>query len=338
MFAIRDQGLLNVAFLATLPNDRDSLASFYESIQEKLVEVFKNENLTPMKRGGHAAASRIYRGSRQLSELINDEDLATILGKDQSLPLWAANAPQRNQEADNFLSLLGISKWDEKNLIRELSEQPNLVKTWLKDKSDEWHQEFYALLGDFLSNTYRPHAFAYSEYSEHKYRGLYRDCKDELSNLPTVRLRDGATYKKGKDCYFSSDDMEHAGKFSCVAKGVYSSGKNKNQQEKARNFLEEIGVREVGEKERIDLLLETFYQDHESTELTDEQHLKHINDFIKWWRKGNDTSKFKYYTIFRIEGKDDLHKPTECFLDLPFEDTGLDALFGCSEIPLEKKN
>ena len=236
MFAIRDQGLLNVAFLATLPNDRDSLASFYESIQEKLVEVFKNENLTPMKRGGHAAASRIYRGSRQLSELINDEDLATILGKDQSLPLWAANAPQRNQEADNFLSLLGISKWDEKNLIRELSEQPNLVKTWLKDKSDEWHQEFYALLGDFLSNTYRPHAFAYSEYSEHKYRGLYRDCKDELSNLPTVRLSDGATYKKGKDCYFSSDDMEHAGKISCVAKGVYSSGKNKNQQEKARNF------------------------------------------------------------------------------------------------------
>ena len=328
MFAIRDQGLLDVAFLAVLPNDGDNRSSFNQPIQEKLVEVFKNEKLTPMKRGGHAAASGIYQGSRQLSELINDEDLATILGKDQSLPLWAANAPQRDQEANNFLFLLEISKWGEENLIRELSEQPDLVKTWLKDKSDEWHQEFYALLGDFC--TCPPHA---SEYSKSR----YRDRKDELANLPIVRLSDGATYKKGKDCKFPSDDVEHYERFSRVAKGVYSSGKNKDQQEEARKFLEEIGVREVGEKERIDLLLETFYQNSKSTEITNEQHLNHITDFIKWGEKGNDTSKFKYHTIFRVEGKDDFHKPIDCFLDLPFEDTGLEALFGCSEIPLKNQ-
>ena len=321
MFAIRDQGLLDVAFLAVLPNDGDNRSSFNQPIQEKLVEVFKNEKLTPMKSGGHAAASGIYQGDTQLSDLISDKDLATILGKNCSLPLWAANDPQ-NQWEDNFLSLLEIPKWDEKDLVNELSNQPDLVMRWLKKKSYKWHQEFYALLGDFLSNTYRV---------------LYRRYKDELSNLPIVRLSDGATYKKGKGCYFPSDDIEHDEKFPRVAKGVYSSGKNEDQQKKARKFLEEIDVSEVGEKERIDLLLETFYRNSKSAEPTDEQHLEHISDFIKWWKEGNYTIKFESYAIFRIEEKDDFHKPIECFLDLPFEDTGLEALFGCPEIPLKNQ-
>ena len=76
MIDIRDQGLLDVAFLATLPNNRDSLTSFYQPFQDKLVGIFQNQNLTPMKRGDHAAASGIFRGSAQLSELINDDDLA----------------------------------------------------------------------------------------------------------------------------------------------------------------------------------------------------------------------------------------------------------------------
>lgn len=329
MFAIRDQGLLDVAFLATLPNNRDPLDDFYKPIQEKLVEVFKNKKLTPMKRGGHAAASGIYRGGARLSSRISDKDLAIILGKNLSLPLWAANAPQRNQEADNFLSSLGISEWDEKDLVSELSNQPDLVLRWLKKKSYKWHQEFYALLGDFLSNTHRSYTY--------QYRDLYRNLKHELSNLSIVRLSDGVTYKKGRDCHFPSDDAEYDKKLSCVDKHVYSYGKNKNQQEKAREFLGEIGVNEIGEKERIDLLLETFYQDNKSVELTDEQHLKHISDFIKWWKEGNYTIKFESHAIFRVEGKDDFHKPIECFLDLPFEDTGLEALFGCSEILLKNQ-
>ena len=330
MFAIHDQGLLDVAFLAVLPNDGDDLLPFYQPIQEKLVEVFNNEKLTPMRRGGHAAASGIYRyrGNARLPNLISDKDLATILGKNNSLPLWTANA-LRNQREDNFLSLLEIPEWDEENLIRELSEQPDLIKTWLKDKSDEWHQKFYALLGDFLSNTHRSYTY--------QYRDLYRNRKYELSNLSIVRLSDGVTYKKGRDCHFPSDDVEYDKKLSCVDKHVYSSGKNKNQQEKAREFLGEIGVNEIGEKERIDLLLETFYQDNKSVELTDEQHLKHISDFIKWWKEGNYTIEFKSYAIFRVEGKDDFYKPIECFLDLPFEDTGLEALFGCSEISLKNQ-
>jgi len=325
---LRQKGLLTTKFLAVLPNKSDKLRKFYKPIRDRIIDLFNNEKLTPMKRGGHAAAIGIYQGSSPLSRLISNKDLATILGKDLSLPLWAANAPQRNQDADNFLSSLEISKWDEKDLIKELSDQPDLIDTWLKDKSDKWHQEFYALLGDFCT----PQQYS-SEYSKLR----YRDRKDKLASLTIVRLSDGTAYKKGKDCYFPNDDVEHDEKFSRVAKGVYSSGKNKDHQEKARKFLEDIGVNKIGEKERIDLLLETFYQNSKSAKINNEQHLNHITDFIKWWEKGNDTNKFKYYTIFRVERKDGFHKPIECFLDLPFEDTGLEALFRCSEIPLEKQ-
>ena len=307
MTSIRDQELLDVAFLATLPNDRDSLAPFYEPIQEKLVEVFKNESLTPMKRGGHAAASGIYQGSRQLSGLINDEDLATILGKDPSLPLWATNAPQRNQEADNFLSLLGISRWDEKDLIRELSEQPDLVKTWLKDKSDEWHQEFYALLGDFLSNR----SYMYT---------------DDLSNLSIVRISDGTTYKKGEDCHFPSDDVEHDEKFPRVAKGVYSSGKDE-QQKKARGFLENIGVSEVEESDRVKAILEQRYVKG-TINLRKQHHEEDLKRFITLIEdRPNQNKLFKDYFIFEL---DDEHWGMPCahvFVDHPYLDTGLRAYY-----------
>ena len=322
MFAIRDQGLLDVAFLATLPNNRDSLDDFYKPIQEKLVKVFKNEKLTPMKRGGHAAASEIYRyrGNARLSNLISDKDLATILGKNHSLPLWAANAPQRNQKADNFLSSLGISEWSEEDLIKELSEQPDLVKTWLKDKSDEWHQEFYALLGDFC--TCPPYA---SEYSKPK----YRDRKEKLSNLPIVRLSDGATYKKGKDCYFPSDDVEHDEEFPRVAKDIYSSGKNENQQEKARKFLKEIGVDEVGEVHQVEAILKERYGKGAICGQHHEQDMKRFIALIE--NQPSQEFLFKDYFIFKIDknlnNKTWWAKPSIVFLDSPYYDTELRAYY-----------
>ncbi len=82
MHAIRDKGLLDVEFLAILPNNQDKLLPFYQPIQERLIEEFKKEQLVPMKQGEHAAASKCYRGSKNskdLSDLIQDEDLAMLL-------------------------------------------------------------------------------------------------------------------------------------------------------------------------------------------------------------------------------------------------------------------
>ena len=315
---IRKKGLLTTKFLAVLPNGGDKLRDFYKSIMDRLVDLFNNEKLTPMKRGGHAPASGIYRGSRQLSELINDEDLATILGKDPSLPLWAANAPQRNQEVDNFLSLLEISEWKEEDLVSELSNQPDLVMRWLKKKSYKWHQEFYALLGDFCTCP----RYA-SEYSKPK----YRDRKEELSNLPIVLISDGTTYKKGKECYFPSDDVEHDEKFPRVAKRVfYLYKKNETQQEKARKFLEDIGVDEVGEVHQVEAILKQRYIKG-TIEHRKPYHKRDMEKFIAFVEKEPDKATlFKEYYVFEINKEGEWwHIPTAIFLDSPYRNTGLKA-------------
>ena len=65
-----------------------------------------------MKQGEHAAASECYRGTRALSELINDKDLAVLLGKEGSPQLWIANPTQLDSSPeDNFLKMLDISEW-----------------------------------------------------------------------------------------------------------------------------------------------------------------------------------------------------------------------------------
>ena len=238
MHAIRDQGLLDVRFLATLPNCKDNLSLFCDPIRERLIEEFNQAKLTSMKQGGHAPASGCYRGRRDLSDLIDDEDLATLLGKCCSQPLWIANPQQKNQQDDNFLSMLGISEWTIEDLVEALKTFEDITK-WLEKKSNAWHQKLYAFLGDFLSS-----ARSNSD-------SAFQECKDQLSSLCFVRCND-KNYRIGNECRFSNDDMEsdppkggtQENGFHFVAKGVYSYGRNKSQQEKARRFLDEIGVSE----------------------------------------------------------------------------------------------
>ena len=231
MHSIRDQGLLDMRFLATLPNNKDDLSSFYNPIRERLIEEFKQKKLTPMKQKGHAPALECYRGQKKLPDLINDKDLATLLGKCCSQPLWIANPQQKNQRADNFLSMLRIPTWTITNLVEVLETFEDVTK-WLNEKSEAWHQKLYAFLGDFLSSSD-------SAFQERKY---------QLSKLCIVRCND-KTYKIGSECRFPNDDTKsdpptQEKGFYYVAKGVYSYGKNKSQQEKAHRFLDEIGVSE----------------------------------------------------------------------------------------------
>ena len=300
---IKERGLLTVQFLGVLPNDGDNLRPFFLPVLEQLVDVFKKEKLTPMKRGDHAVASGIYRyrGSRQLPDLVNDKDLAKILGKDSAQPLWVANA-QRNQGDDKFLSLLQIDEWNEENLVRRLTDQPELMETWLKSKPEEWHQEFYALLGE-LSRRRSYHL-------------------NMLRNLEIVRLSDG-TYSKGKDCYFPSDDDVHDDKFSQVAKGVYSSGTNKDQKENARQFLEGIGVSEVGEEDRINGILKQRYS--KNSIFPKPQDLKRFIDFAE--KEPDRAGLFKNYYIFELDDARWGIAGDHVFVDRPYLDTGLRAYY-----------
>lgn len=303
MTTIRDQGLLTVGFLATLPNYRDNLSSFYKPILDSLIRAFQSEKLTPMKQGGHAPASKIFRGPVQLSNLISDGDLATILGEGFLPPLWVANPQQRNQREDSFLSSLEIKEWTTENLVNNLNSQPNLIENWLAVKSDEWHQGLYALLGEYLAHSFN----------------------QSLKKLRIIRISDG-TYRIGKNCFFPGDGIDHDDLMPRVAKGVYTSGKNEQQQKKAKEFLEEVGVREVGEVEKIEAILRKYYIDG-AEKPDDKTYARHLESFIFLVEKDPSHAKmFGDYFIFKIIDKK-WRKPSQVYLDSPFFDTGLNTYY-----------
>ena len=326
MHTIRDRGMLDVEFLATLPNSTDSLDPRYLPIQKRLIEEFNSEKLTPMKqRTKHAAASRCYRSRRRdLSDLIDDRDLAILLGKDRDLPLWIANPPRLDSSPeDNFLSMLAISQWTIEDLIVKLNSRSYRVREWLKEKSDEWHQNLYVLLGDFLLRApSSPLCMA-------------RERKEKLSNLRIVRCSDGE-HRTGTECYFLDNDVESELKkkstqteeFHYVAKGVYSSGQNENQQKKSHNFLEEIGVRDLDEAERIKAILRQRYKD-QYTEISPKLHEEDMKRFIALVEKEPDkVSLFEGYRIFKTSDRGTFdegwyHNASRVFLDLPYFETGL---------------
>ena len=311
MTAIRDQGLLTVGFLSTLPNERDNLSNFYEPIMTAIVEAFKNEELTPMKQGGHAAARGIYRGPAQLSNLITDDDLAKILGEDYFPPMWVANPPQRNQREDNFLSMLDIGDWEVKDLLQHLTERHNTIYDVISDKPDAWHQRLYAILEDYLSS--------YGDYS-------IKRCYGDLTRLPIIRLQKGG-YSIGSNCYFTGEKNDYDEVMARVAKEVYSSGRSGEQKQKARKFLSRLGVREVGEVEQIEVLLKTRYSDEAVKRKEFKPDLKDMKRFVRIASKDSSCiPMFKDYHIFFLEG-DKWGKPSQVYLDKPYIDTCLSAYF-----------
>lgn len=302
MTTIRDRGLLTVRFLATLPNDQDNLSPFYKPVMDRLVEEFNNEKLVPMKQGGHAPAKDAFRRPARLSDLIADKDLATILGEGHSPPLWIENPPQLNQREARFLSMseLEITPWTVSSLVDELSKESETIMKWLKGKTYEWHQRLYVLL----------------------LNGSERTWPGEILNLRIVRCSD-KEYRKGKDCFFPSDGVEHDKAMPRVAKGLYASGKDENQRDKVREFLKKIGVREVGEKERIEAILRDRYGNNEgfAPKIKD---IKHFIDFVE--QHSEQAYIFKSYYIFKLtDGK--WGEPSEVYLDSPFYETGLSAYY-----------
>ena len=357
MSAIRGRGLLNVEFLAVLPNDMDNLSIDYLPIQEQLIKAFNNEKLTPMKEGGHAAASGIYRGESQLSNLIQDEDLARLIGKSKSAPLWVAepqvsrkrnergqfipdiNAQRQNERISNFLTMLNISEWETENLVMVLDTQSDMIIDWLWEKSDEWHQRLYVLLGIFLSS-----APSYPIYVAH-------ERKDKLLPLSIVRCKD-SSYRTGGQCHFPTDDLksdgdllnvvtgieeenqssiqeddEHKEEFHYVAKGVYSSGQNKDQQEKAREFLKAIGVREVDEAAQVQLILRQRYVKG-TINLRKPHHKRDLERFIALVDKEPDkASLFNHYYVFELDNGHWGQPSNHVFVDSPYLNTGLKTYY-----------
>jgi hypothetical protein len=315
--AIRDQGWLNMSFLAVLPNKRDDLAKFYEPIRLAIVDAFKNQSLTPSKSGTHLASTALYRGANKISDVISDDDLSKLTSYD--IPLWAANAPQRNQREDNFLDSLEIDKWDFEQLSAIFkTANKEKIESWLTEKQDDWMMSFYELLVEA------------KEIHDKRQPSWQKIVWDGLS-FPLVRVESeqGVKHIIGNQAYFAPEDKNilPSADIDIVKRTVYSEGKaNDEINQPVKMFLEKIGVKPFDAKAAIELRLKRYQSPPKQV---DNEYYEDIKQFINYWAK-NREEKTLFQAVTFLLGKTNnklyWQKATDICLDSPFIETGLAEL------------
>ena len=317
---IRDNGLLTAEFLAVLPNQHEQIPPRYEAIREAIIGAMNTQPLTPTHTKGHAPAKDLLQAKASLKDLLGEEDIENLIDYDNKPPRWSVGATQKNTNIDRFLGSLAMTDWGMDEFVELIAEKTREARsfyppyhasqpdqnfiTWLGSKPAEWHQQFYALL-----------------FTELAPQGdLYR-----LKKCRIVRRSD-SSYSTGDKTFFSSETIEHDEVLPRVDAAVYGSGKSKVQQSNARKFLEEMGVRIVGEAEQIEVVLEERYTE-EAKNPDARTYLRDFKRFITLVEKEPERAKlFKDYYIF--DCGDQWCKPSEVYLDAPYFPSGLGAYYG----------
>ncbi|MEI7733297.1 MAG: hypothetical protein WCO56_27245 [Verrucomicrobiota bacterium] len=326
---VRQLDLLTGEFLAVLPNPQDPLPPRYQPIRTAIINEMNNQPLTPTYSKSHAPAKNLRQAKASLKELLSSGDLAFLSGQGGQPLNWAIAAAQKNSNADRFLAGLAITGWGIDKFIECLTQKASVASQstfaysfirsgpdpafmkWLSEKSMEWHQGLYGLLFDHLA--------ADPDQLEIHF--------EKLKNLQIARLSN-ASYSLGSKCFFPDNDMQHDEVLPRVDVRLYTSGNNNKQQEAAHKFLKVIiGVREVGEAERIEAVLRERYG---AASLKPDR-----NDLARWIalveKDPEKAAIFKPYCIFeRKDGK--WTQPKHVFLDDPFEHTELSVYYNAYKL------
>ncbi len=303
LLKIRDLGFLTPEFLAVLPNDHDDIPERYLCICTSIVEAMNNKPLTPTYANSHAPAKYLLQGETALKTLLTQQDLKCLVNYDEITPKWAIEVNKDGNNTERFLSNLEIKHWNIRSFLQVLEVSESQFLNWMACKSLSWHQNLYALLYRELRNNY---------------------YFSSIKQLPLVRLSTGE-YRRGNECFFPTDEVIDDTLLPRVAKGVYNSGKNVDEQKHARLFLEAIGVSKVGEAEQINALLKQRYQ-HGNICPRIEDIFRFI-DLLK--KEPTKKSLFNDYYIFSLDNGN-WGKPVAVYLDMPFLDTGLSAYYAAT--------
>lgn len=316
---IKEMGLLTVGFLAVLPNDGDDLADFYKPLQAAVIKEMKANPLVPTLMKGHAPATQLNQGPAAIREVIANADLQFLLKK-KSIIQWAAGAMQ-NSRQERFMRLLGINEWSLENLVDAIKDKfsggNDRDKQWLAAKNDDWMQKLYILLKKAMDETH-----------------------SSMSYCHIARLQSGE-HVSGANAFFPSEENKKSKK-SDIFPRVKSDLLHGKRKQGVRQFLEAIGVKEVGKEEEIEHILKTYYspyEDYEDNEVSHKQHIAHMKKFVSHWTTQKEDAKdmFSKYEIFYDFSGVTLRSPKELYLDMPYLGTGLSEYFQHTKNSKRKK-
>ncbi len=321
LYAIRDEGLLTADFLSVLPIPQDVIPARYQGTRQAIIHEMNAFPLTPTYAKTHAPAIRLLRARAPIKGFLTEEDMEFLVDYEGEPPLWAIGATQRNSNVDRFLTGLAAKDWDTQQFVETLwnklsnrqgdfappaNIEPCDVETWLANKPAAWHRLLYQLLWEHLNGS-----------------ATTRNMElQKLRRVRIVRLTDG-TYSVGDQCYYPEKSAQDEIEFPQIDSAVYQPDGNSGENQAPRKFLDEIGVRRIDEKERVERILKRRYNPD-----TFAPNISEIGRFVCLIEKQPEAAAI-FQNYFIIKRSDDKWgKPSQAFLDSPFLETGLKAFYG----------
>ncbi len=306
---LKETGLLTPGFLDILPNDEDQLSPFYEVLRKTVYNALSNRVLIPCLGGEYGKAEELARGPKAVTDVISDDALAVLFGDKKQ---WASGVMQ-NSRSDKLLESLGMPYWGYKELIDAVNEKfGNLwgpdddALGWLQEQRDDWLQSFYLLLLTAAKREDREH---------------------DIQEWKIIKSQDGELFV-GSEVYFPIEGDPLATELPTVAAEIFAGLKNERRK-RLQEFLDTAGVKQIGEREELQKILDRFYAENseELRKIRNKKHLEHVRRFIKWSEEGNGVEIFHDYYIF-IDSKEEYFcQGVQCYIDKPFEETGLSSIY-----------
>lgn len=302
---IKGNGFLTADFLSILPNDDDDLSSFYSSIRDATYNSLKTRELLPTQNGFFADSGDLVRGPKLLTDLLSDDDLSFLSGREGRK--WVVNV-MRHQRADKLLQSVGIPEWGNEELLEAIEEHfsswadeedKKVSCRWLLDKDIEWARDLYLALW-----------------------GAAKKEAHHFYNLDVVLTEDNDLVD-ANDVYFPPEEnISHLG-LKLVKRSLFEKIKFE-RRERLKQFFTAIGVKEIGEEEELKNIIAGYYSE-ESKPPSQKQHRKHMQRFIQWAKLNESFEMFRWKCIFFDRDKQ-LRSADECYLDSPLVQTGMVAV------------
>lgn len=341
---LRDGGHVTDTFLAALPNEDDPLEAPYSSIRDILIDAFNKEPLTPMRgrAGSYAPAENLVSSPSEFRNFLDESDLKTLLFLHDGVerdnePRWIRDTSGRaakfleslSPEVFSWAELRSTLEWIQPGVrytasgVRTTPSDADLTDwmRWLADKTDKSLDGLYQLLGRGVAGFhFRQVKLREIPLIRLKQRGKVRHVTGPSTYLPSSRSDSVSTRVPQELAYFDDEDDPRS--------------------KDLRSFFNAAGVQRWNESARIENRLDPYTRPAQqraipSTEADIEAHLADVKAFVAFAKGNPQRAKSMLQNVAFLlapnpeDGDDALMwvRPTETFLDDPFEDTGFASLY-----------
>ncbi|MFV0389192.1 MAG: sacsin N-terminal ATP-binding-like domain-containing protein [Pyrinomonadaceae bacterium] len=319
---VKRLNLLDSNFLSILPNNEDDLQDFYQPFRSKMIEDFTNNDITPTYAGNFQKATNLLQADLKVKKIINRKSILPAIFDENDID-WVCDTG-RNSRATDFIESLEIEELNMGDLIKRIGEtfqNAEIAETVLSNQTDDWMRKFYAFLGT-----------KYYYY-------------DDLADVHLIRTTNNE-HLSAKNVFFKGNKASKYKGIKFVKPETYLSAKKK-EDPKAKEYLEEVGVKVFDETDEIRFILNEYYDRwrgvfsslNDSSKFTESKkktHLSHIRKFIKFLNHHpKNASIFSDARFLRTEdgpsrlswffsSPECIFSSPECiFIDAPYQKTNL---------------